>query len=87
MKTHLPTIIKVGSKEAYEFAYNSLYKLQPTDIQGYIRWAKEQNDYNKREVKQFIKDVMEVAEFVPTPEELKKWEFEELREKQLGNNA
>jgi hypothetical protein len=84
MKTHVPTYLKRHSKEAYSYVYHALYELAPKEVQGLLRWSKEQPDFEHREVKQFIKDVNEVVEYEPTPEELKKWEFEELREKQLG---
>ena len=87
MKIHLLSTIKPFTKLAYEFAYNELYDLECKEVQGLLRWAKEQGDFDNRIVKQFIKNVIEVAEYEPTTEELKKWEFEELREKQLGNNA
>jgi hypothetical protein len=81
---HLLSSIKPSSAEAYTYAYDALFKKMSKDIQGHIKWAKEQADYEKREVKQFFKDVMEIAEYVPTEIELKRWIYEESREKIKG---
>jgi len=73
---HLPTWIKPGTADAYNYAYTFLYIAQPKDIRILLDKAKD-TEFTCREIREFNAEVRQVAEYEPTPEELVKWKMDE----------
>lgn len=59
-----------SSADAYKRAYETVLARQPADIKKLIIKMQEDNTFSTRETRQFIKEVVFMAQYEPTEEEI-----------------
>lgn len=77
----LPSWIKPNTADAYNHAYTVLYCSQPSDIRLMLDTYKADDSKGNRETREFMKEVMRMAQYEPSFEDLKALE---RREKAAG---
>ena len=73
----LPSWIKPNTPDAYNHAYTMLYCGQPKDIRESLDEAKKDNNFSNRETREFIKEVIRMAQYEHSFEDLKALERRE----------
>ena len=76
----LPSWIKPDTADAYNHAYTMLYCARPADIRAMIDKHKSDDSSKPREVVEFMKEVVRMAQFEMSHEDLKALERREKME-------
>ncbi len=81
MSQQLPSWIKPNTADAYNHSFAMLYCRELSDVRQMIDKTKEDNSFSTRETREFFKEVIRMAQFEMSYEDLK---AAERREKMEG---